>query len=141
MSRETNLRTLSLFLNVYGVISIILFGGLFILTATDAPIMQDGGTLRFLRWEPLSKHVEMMIEVVYFVWGIFFFLAARRPLQYISFINFTIWANLAHGLLMIPQAHMLPGYDYKLVTDVAYCLVLAAGLFVLRPRRPEATPA
>ena len=131
-------KNLRLFLNAYGVISIILFGGLFVLTATDAPVMQDGGALRFLRWEPFSKHVELMIEIVYFVWGIFFFLAARKPLQYLSFISFTIWANLAHGLLMVPQAHMLAGYDYKLFTDVAYCLVLSVGLWLLRPRQPEA---
>lgn len=141
MPSEPSLKNLKLFLNIYGVISVILFGGLFILTAADATIMQDGGALRFLRWEPLSKHIELMIEIVYFVWGIFFFLAARNPLQYLSFINFTIWANLAHGLLMVPQAHMLVGYDHKLFTDVAYCLVLAAGLFVLRPRQPEAAPA
>jgi hypothetical protein len=141
MPEYQKLLRLQLFLNVVGVISVILFGGLFILTATDAAIMQEAGALRFLRWEPFSKHVELMIEIVYFVWGIFLLLAARKPLQYLSFINFTIWANLAHGLLMVPQSHVLAGYHYKLSTDVAYCLILAVGPLILRPRGPEVRSA
>jgi hypothetical protein len=58
-------------LNVYGVVSVILFGGLFALTLTDAAIIQEGGALRFMRWEPLAKHIELMLEGVYFVWAIF----------------------------------------------------------------------
>jgi len=132
-----NLQGLSLFLRLYGVISVLLFGALFFLTLIDASVMQEGGALRWLRWEPLAKHVELMIEIVYLVWGVFFFRAARRPLEYLSFIDFTIWANLAHGVLMIPQSHLLPGFHYKLFTDVAYCLVLSIGLMVLRPGGSE----
>ena len=128
---------LKVFLNVYGIVSVILFGSLFSLTLIDAPIMQDGGALRFTRWEPLAKHIELMLEGVYFVWGVFFFRAARHPERYLSFIDFTIWANLVHGLIMVPQSHVLPGFHYKLATDVAYCLVLSGGLLVLRPRGPE----
>ena len=51
-SEAVKIARLKVFLNVYGVVSIILFGGLFSLTLIDAPIMQDGGALRFLRWEP-----------------------------------------------------------------------------------------
>ena len=128
---------LKVFLNVYGVVSVILFGGLFSLTLIDASIMQDGGALRFMRWEPLAKHIELMLEGVYFVWGVFFFRAARHPERYLSFIDFTIWANIVHGLIMVPQSHVIPGFHYKLVTDVAYCLILSGGLLVLRPRGPE----
>ena len=130
---------LKTFLRVYGVVSIVLFGGLFVLTLSDAPMMQEGGALRFLRWEPLAKHIELMLEGVYLVWGVFFLRAARNPLQYLSFIDFTIWANLVHGLIMVPQSHVLPGFHYKLLTDVAYCLVLSGGLLVLRPRGPESS--
>ncbi len=137
MSDNRALARLTIFLNVFGVVSVILFGGLFTLTAIDAPVMQQGGALRFLRWDPLAKHIELMIEIVYLVWGVFFFRAARQPLRYLSFIDFTIWANLAHGLIMVPQSFAIPGFQYKLVTDVAYCLVLSIGLLLLRPRGPE----
>jgi hypothetical protein len=35
---------------------------------------------------------------------VFFFLAARKPLAYVSFLSFTMWAYLFHGLLMAVQA-------------------------------------
>ena len=129
-----SLDRLKVFLRVYGVVSIALFGGLFALTLFDAPAMQEGGALRFMRWEPLAKHIELMLEGVYLVWGVFFLRAARNPVQYASFIDFTIWANLVHGLIMVPQSHVIEGYHYKLLTDVAYCLVLSGGLWVLRPK-------
>lgn len=135
---HAKLKSLKFFLNIFGVISIALFGTLFLLTSFDAPVMQEGGALRFLRWDILSKHVELMIEIVYLVWGIFMLLAARNPLSHLSFLNFTLWANLAHGLLMIPQAFMV-GMMYKMFTDVAYCLVLAIGLWILLPKGEEAT--
>jgi uncharacterized protein DUF6632 len=139
---ETNkMARLTAFLNVYGVVSVILFGVLFTLTLLDAPIMQDGGALRFMRWEPLAKHIELMLEGVYFVWGVFFFRAARNPQRYLSFIDFTIWANIVHGLIMVPQSHVIPGFHYKLVTDVAYCLILSGGLIVLRPNGLERSEA
>ena len=131
--KQPDLRSLKIFLNVFGVISIALFGTLFLLTSFDSPLMQEGGALRFLRWDILSKHVELMIEIVYLVWGIFMLLAARNPMSYLSFLNFTLWANLAHGLLMIPQSFMV-SMPHKMFTDVAYCLILAIGLWILLPK-------
>ena len=90
-----------------------------------------------MRWDVLSKHVELMLEAVYLVWGIFMLKAARKPMTYLSFLHFTLWANLVHGLLMIPQA-MMVGMMYKMATDVAYCIVLAMGLWILMPKGEEA---
>ena len=136
MEQLSKLKKLTTFLNIYGVVSILLFGGLFLLTSFDAPIMQEGGALRFMRWDILSKHVELMIEAIYLVWGIYMLKAARNPLAYISFLNFTLWANLVHGLLMIPQAFMV-GMMFKMFTDVAYCLFLAGSLWFLIPKGEE----
>jgi hypothetical protein len=136
MKHTSNLKALKIFLTIYGIVSIMLFGTLFLLTSIDAQIIQEGGALRFLRWDILSKHVELMIEIVYLVWGIFMLIAARKPLSNLSFINFTLWANLAHGILMIPQA-MMVGMMYKMYTDIAYCLFLAIGLWIWTPRREE----
>ena len=138
MEQTEKLKMLRIFLIIYGSISVLLFGTLFILTSIDAPIIQEGGALRFLRWDVLSKHVELMIEIVYLIWGIFMFIAASKPLSNISFLNFTLWANLAHGMLMIPQA-MMVGMMYKMYTDIAYCLILAIGLWILLPRSGETT--
>jgi hypothetical protein len=136
MAQSSKLKSLKVFLNIYGIVSIILFGGLFLLTSLDASVMQEGGALRFMRWDILSKHVELMLEAVYLTWGIFMLIAARKPLSNLSFLNFTLWANLVHGLLMIPQALMV-GMMYKMFTDIAYCLVLAIGLWILLPKGEE----
>ena len=129
-----NINSLKRFLNIFGIISLILFVGLFLLTAIDSPLMLDGGALRFMRWEPLAKHIELMLETVYIVWGVFLLRAAKDPNRFASFIDFTIWANLAHGLLMVVQTLLMPMFLYKLGTDVAYCLILAIGLTLLRPK-------
>jgi hypothetical protein len=72
-----------------------------------------------------------MLEGTYFVWAIFFFAAARNPPRYLSFIDFTIWSNAVHGLIMFAQAIVMPHF-HKMFTDVAYCLVLA-GWVAARP--------
>ncbi len=136
MNVTSKLKALKIFLTIYGIVSIMLFGTLFLLTSIDAPVVQEGGALRFLRWDILSKHVELMIEIVYLIWGIFMLIAARKPFANISFLNFTLWANLAHGILMIPQA-MMTGMMYKMYTDIAYCLLLAVGLWMWAPRGEE----
>jgi len=118
MKHTSKLKSLKIFLTIYGIISIMLFGTLFLLTSIDAPIIQKGGILRFLRWDILSKHVELMIEIVYLVWGIFMLIAASNPLSNLSFLKFTLWANLAHGILMIPQAIMV-GMMYMSSPDIA----------------------
>jgi hypothetical protein len=137
MNDASRLVALKRFLLVFGIVSAVLFGGLFLLTVMDAPIIQEGGALRFMRWEPLAKHIELMLEGIYFVWAMFFFAAARNPLRYLSFIDFTIWANAVHGMIMVVQAIVMPHFHYKMFTDVAYCLVLAGGLAALRPRGRE----
>ena len=134
MDQVEKAKWLRWFLYAYGVISLALFSSLFVLTLLDAPVIQEGGALRFLRWEPLAKHIELMIESVYVVWGVFLLRAARDPEGYRSFIDFTIWANLAHGLLMVGQTVAMPQFMHKMYTDNAYCLVLAFGLLWLRPR-------
>lgn len=136
MDQTSQHKALKVFLNAYGIFSLILFGGLFSLTSFDAAIMQEGGALRFMRWDVLSKHVELMLEAVYIVWGVFMLMAARKPVAYLSFLHFTLWANLVHGLLMVPQA-MMVGMMFKMFTDVAYCLVLAIGLWILVPKGQE----
>jgi len=138
---QRRLAALSLFLRIYGVVSVLLFGWLLIGFATRAPILADGGSHHSTLWNELQCgaepcHVPPMLLIVYFVWGVFFFLAARKPLAHASFLTFTMWANLAHGLLMGAQAAtMMDHYAMKWFTDIPYCLVLALGIYVLRPKR------
>jgi hypothetical protein len=80
-----------------------------------------------------------MLFLIYFVWGVFLLLAARNPLSYLSFLNFTMWANLCHGLLMGMQAlTMMDRYWSKWFTDIPFVLILALGIYLWQPRKtPE----
>jgi hypothetical protein len=75
-----------------------------------------------------------MLFIVYLVWGVFLLLAARKPLEYKSFLAFTMWANLLHGLLMAAQAGMMMDrYWSKWFTDIPFVLLLALGIYRWRP--------
>ncbi|WP_422877876.1 DUF6632 domain-containing protein [Ktedonosporobacter rubrisoli] len=79
-----------------------------------------------------------MLFVIYLVWGIFFFPAANNPIKYRSFLDFTMCADLVHGLLMVPMALMDGSYSSKFLTDIPFLLILAIGIAFLRPRVSEA---
>ena len=143
MNTSTRIRYLALVLRVFGVILVGLFATLFILTAVDSPLVQGGGALAWLRWMPFSdsKQVELMLEIVYLVWAVFMIRASANPMKYLSFIDFTAWANAAHGILMVIQTFVLANQWHKLYTDDALTLILASLLFWLRPQGlDEAAP-
>lgn len=135
------LAALAIFLRIYGVLSLIIFGSLFVGFAIQTPLLADEprGALNWMIWNGIRCggemcHVPPMLFIIYFVWGVFFFLAARKPLAYVSFLNFTMWANLIHGLLMAVQAAMMMGrYWSKWFTDIPFILILALGIYLWRP--------
>jgi hypothetical protein len=129
-------RALKGFLLVYGVLSLILFGGLSLGLFFHAPILDHGGALNWAVWDDMSDHVPLMITVIYFVWSIYLIRAARDPRAYASFLDFTMWANLSHGLIMMPQAFGAHQYHSKFMTDIPWVLILAGAIAVLRPSRP-----
>ncbi|MFI9846077.1 DUF6632 domain-containing protein [Nonomuraea sp. NPDC051941] len=134
------LRTLAVFLRVYGVLSLLIFVPLFIGFMVRTPLLAEkGGPLNWTIWNDVSSgqehaHVPPMLFLVYIVWGVFLLLAARKPLAYESFLAFTMWANLAHALLMAGQAVMdFERYWSKFLTDIPFILILALGILFLRP--------
>jgi hypothetical protein len=128
-------RVLSWFLLVYGVLSVLLFGGLSLGLFMHAPILDKGGVLNWTVWDDMSDHVPLMITVIYFVWSVFLIRASRNPSAYASFLDFTMWANLAHGLIMVPQAFGEHVYHSKFMTDIPWVLILAAAIALLRTWR------
>jgi hypothetical protein len=133
------LAAIAIFLRVYGVLSLIIFSLLFIGFTFQTPLLAESGSLNWTIWNGIQCngepcHVPPMLFVVYLVWGVFFFLAARNPLAYVSFLNFTMWANFFHGLLMAVQtAMMMNRYWSKWFTDIPFVLILALGIYLLRP--------
>ena len=74
-----------------------------------------------------------MLMVIYIVWGVFLLRAPSDPHGYASFLTFTMWANLAHGLLMAAQASTeVHHYWSKFLTDIPFVLILALGIYLWR---------
>src|SRR5215813_5466542 len=140
MKDETKkLTALATIPRVYGVLSLIIFCPLFIGFIVQTPLLAEGGALNWLIWNGVQCgsqpcHVPPMLFIIYLTWAVFFFLAARKPLAYVSFLNFTMWANLFHGLLMAVQAAMMMDrYWSKWLTDIPFVLILALGIYLWRP--------
>jgi hypothetical protein len=137
------------FLRVYGVLTLIIFTSLFVGFLAQSPLLaENGGALNWTIWNDVRcgsehLHVPPMLLVIYIVWGIFLLLAARDPHGYDSFLSFTLWANLAHGLLMAVQASTeFHHYWSKFLTDIPFVWILALGIFLgRRSAKPQLDPA
>src|SRR5215813_2130945 len=97
---------LSLFLRIYGWASLMLFSVLLAAFTFRLPAFDTGGSLHWTVWGPLTDHVAPMLLAVYVVWSIYIIKAARDPIGNATFLEFTAWANAAHGVVMIPHALM-----------------------------------
>jgi hypothetical protein len=133
------MRLLKIFLRVWGVGSIGIFGFIFIGYAMHTNAFRPGAGLHWMVWDDLPGHVAMMLAAIYLTWAVFLLMAARQPADYTSFLNFTMWANLVHGLVMVPGSFE-HGYHGTFLTDIPWILLLAAAIFLLRPRA-TVTPA
>lgn len=127
------MRLLTIFLRVWGVVSIAIFGFIFVGYAMHTTAFRPGASMHWAVWDDLPGHVAMMLAAIYLTWAVFLLLAARRPTEYTSFLNFTMWANLVHGVVMVPGAFE-HGYHGKFLTDIPWILLLAAAIYFLRPR-------
>lgn len=133
------LSRLATFLRIYEILSFIIFGPLLLGFVFQTHLLSErGGPLNWLIWDDVTGHVGPMLFVVYLTWAVFFFIAARKPRAYVSFLNFTMWANLVHGLLMVIQALTMIGHYWsKWLTDIPFILILALGIYFWRPSSNE----
>jgi hypothetical protein len=136
--QDSKVRGLSVFLRVYGWASLLLFTGLMIGFVTKAQALDEGSSWHWLIWDRVGDHVAPMLLAVYIVWSIFIIRAARDPLANKTFLDFTIWANVAHGIAMVPHALMAPDYHIKFLTDIPWVFVPAIAIPLLRPRETGA---
>jgi hypothetical protein len=148
MTNDGRLAALSMLLRVYGVMSLLIFVPLFVGFMMATPLLAErGGQFNWLIWNDVTCggqpcHVPPMLFAIYIVWAIFLLIAARAPSEHRLFLEFTLWANLAHGLLMAGQALTMPGhYLTKWFTDIPFILGLSLGLYLLRPREQREVPS
>src|ERR1700739_4365363 len=133
------------FLRVYGVLTLAIFVALFVGFLAQSPLLAEhGGALNWTIWNDVRcgrqhLHVPPRLMVIYIVWGVFLLRAAGDPLGFASFLTFTMWANLAHGMLMAAQAGTeIDRYWSKFLTDIPFVLILALGIYLWRrANRPQ----
>ncbi len=128
MDDQTRLRYLSLALRIFGVIFIF---GIYLMMEF---VFTSGWT-----WEPRQSEYEQMIMGFYAVLGVFLLLAARKPQEHRSLIQFTVWSSLTHGGIMLVQALVDDAERENLVGDIPALLLVAIVLWVLLPRKASAT--
>lgn len=138
MNETARLQLLKIVLRVWGIASIAIFGFIFIGYSLQASAFRPGAGMHWAVWDDLPGHVAMMLAAIYLTWAVYLLLAARRPADYASFLNFTMWANLVHGLVMVPGAFE-HGYHSKFITDIPWILLLSVAIYLLRPRTVAAS--
>ncbi|HEY5826464.1 MAG TPA: DUF6632 domain-containing protein [Cyclobacteriaceae bacterium] len=92
-----------------------------------------GGPLHWLIWDDVYGHVGPMIFIIYIVWSVYLFKAANHPIEDRTFLSFTLWANVAHAVVMIPMALNDAMYHSKFLTDIPFLLVLSVGIYIWQP--------
>ncbi|QGZ60096.1 DUF6632 domain-containing protein [Paraburkholderia acidiphila] len=89
-------------------------------------------------WHSGHSDYPLMIVGIYATLGVFLMRAARRPLEHLSLIWFTVWSSVVHGAIMTVQSLMSPGHLGHLIGDVPALFIVAAVLAALTPRRAQA---
>lgn len=134
MNELTRLSWLRIYLKVLAVGFLAAFVPWIALILLDAPILAPGGALApLLRFQPYNAPYEAMMAAVHIVWAVMLWRAASNPEQHTLFIDFTIWANAAHGLVMVIVTPLHKGPAMTVIESIPL-LVIAAILWWLRPR-------
>jgi hypothetical protein len=140
MNDTVRMTWLRLFLRVLSVGFLAAFISWIGLILLDAPILAPGGWLApLLRFQPYNAYYESMLTAIHLVWAVMLWRASGNPAQHLLFIDFTIWANAAHGLVMIIATPIQKGLVMMVIESLPL-LVIATVLWWLRPRRSAASP-
>lgn len=126
---------LRVFLKVLAIGFLVTFIPWITLILLNAPILAPGSRLApLLRFQPFNAYYESMMAAIHVVWAIMLWRASDNPANHPLFIDFTIWANAAHGLVMLVATPLQKG-PVMMVIESLPLLGIAAVLLLLRPRR------
>ena len=99
----------------------------------NAPVLGPGSPLApLLRFQPYNAAYESMMAAIHIVWAVMLWRASSDPACHRLFIDFTLWASAAHGLVMIVVTPVQKGVPMMLVESVTL-LVVAGVLWWLQP--------
>ena len=99
----------------------------------DAPVLAPGGSFApMLRFQPYNADYESMLTAINLVWAVMLWRASDEPAGHPLFIDFTIWASAAHGLVMLIATPIQKGLPMTFVEGLPLFFV-ASVLLWLRP--------
>lgn len=133
MNEAVKIARLRIFLRVLSIGFLTAFIPWITLILIKAPILAPGGLLApLLRFQPYNAYYESMVASIYIVWAVMLWRASRHPAMHPLFIEFTVWANAAHGLVMVIATPIQKGF-VMMVFESLPLFVIAAVLWWLRP--------
>jgi uncharacterized protein DUF6632 len=95
-------------------------------------VWHDGGQSNYFQ----------MIVGVYATLGVFLLMGARKPMENLSLVWFTVWSSIVHAGIMAVQAINGGAHDRgHLFGDVPALLIVAVLFTVVTPRRSPAPSA
>ncbi len=133
MEHQTNIRKLKIFLRIWAALCLIIMTINWMAFIFKIQAFNPGGQFNWLIWDDTHGHVGPMIFVIYIVWSIYLFKAANDPIRYRTFLDFTLWSNIAHAAVMMPMAFNNSMYHSKFLTDIPFILLLSIGIYIWRP--------
>lgn len=134
MNDAVRMMWLRVFLKVLSVGFFAAFIPWITLILLKVPILAPGGSLApVLRFQPYNAHYESMLAAIHIAWAVMLWRASGDPGRHFLFIDFTIWAIVAHGLVMLVATPLQKGLVMTVVEGLPL-LLIAAVLLWLRPR-------
>ena len=141
MNETVRMVWLRIFLKVLSIGFLTAFIPWITLILLNAPILAPGGSLApLLRFQPYNAPYESMMTAIHIVWAVMLWRASDDPARHPLFIEFTIWANAAHGLVMLIATPMQKDLVMTLIEGLPL-FVIAGVLAWLRPKRSAVGPA
>ena len=126
--------SLRIFLRVLSLGMLAAFVPWITLILLNTSVLRPGGSLApLLRFQPYNTSYESMLVAIHLVWAIMLWRTSNAPERNIVFLDFTIWANAAHGAVMIVATPIQKGALMTIVESVPL-LLIAAALIWLRPQ-------
>lgn len=122
-------------LRAVGALFVAFFGLAFLLVALGAPL--PGTVTAATRWGHGGDAYELMITSIYTVWGVYLWRSGGNPERHVSFVDFTLTANVVHFGVMLVLALVLKGEHAHLTGDVlaGWTAVAALAITWLPARR------
>ena len=135
MNEAVRTTWLRLFLRVLSIGFLAAFIPWITLILVNAPVLAPGGSLApLLRFQPYNVYYESMMTAIHIVWAVMLWRASNDPARHSLFLDFTIWANVAHGLVMLVVTPIQKGLVMTFIEGLPL-FGIAAVLWWLRPGR------